>query len=250
EGQAPFALPMVTTSAEAAKIKKPMLASSTLCKYFDVIDAVRRKTGGEGVVKLPDIQSPMGIAALIWNKADLFVAMHEEPEAVKELAEKVQSFLADFFDEWFARYGKDFIAHFPDYYMPYGVTLSDDEIGAVSSKMFKEFFEPGLRFLTERYGALGIHCCAHARHQWENLRGLQNLKLLNLNTGAAHVHDAFDFFKDKCAQWNEWFDADVPFWQAAERLSKGTRCVINVNAETKEEALRLSELLNEKYGKV
>ena len=96
--------------------------------------------------------------------------MVEEPEAVKELCCKTHELLTSFLDEWFRRYGKTFIAHHPDYYMPYGVTLSEDEAGSVSPEMFEEFFLPHLTALSERYGQIGIHCCANAMHQWENFK--------------------------------------------------------------------------------
>lgn len=56
---------------------------------------------------LPDVQTPMDIAALIWDKNYFFAAMIEEPEAVKELAHKVSRLYFAFFDEWFRRYGAE-----------------------------------------------------------------------------------------------------------------------------------------------
>lgn len=73
-----------------------------------------------------------------------------------------------------------FIAHFPDYYMPHGLTLSADEVGGVSPAMFERFFLPELSSLSRRYTALGVHCCANARHQWEGFKRIPNLAMLNL----------------------------------------------------------------------
>ncbi len=94
--------------------------------------------------RMPDIQSPMDIAALIWVKSDFYIAMIEEPEAVRELAEKVRCLLTAFLDEWFRRYGTGYVAHFPTYWMEGGLTLSEDEVGAVNPAMFDTFFLPEL----------------------------------------------------------------------------------------------------------
>jgi hypothetical protein len=147
-------------------VKVPELSSSSLANIFEMSDELHRRTGPNSLMRLPDdIQSPMNIAALIWDKSDFYVALMETPEAVRELADKVRTLLTAFLDEWFRRYGTAFIAHYPFYYMERGVTLSEDEIGAVNPDTFDEFFLPELTYLSERYGGIGIHCCANARHQ-------------------------------------------------------------------------------------
>ncbi|MCL2160133.1 MAG: hypothetical protein FWH48_12060, partial [Oscillospiraceae bacterium] len=127
----PFALPLVRSSAEAAKIKYPDLKSAPpIAEIIEIADALKA-AAPEALMQLPDIQSPLDISALIWNKEDFFAAMYEDPVAVTELVETVERFLAEFFDFWFMRYGTDFIAHHPDYYMPFGITFSEDEVGAI-----------------------------------------------------------------------------------------------------------------------
>ena len=87
----------------------------------------------------------------------------ESPQAVKELADKVKQLLTAFLDEWFRRYGREHIAHHPDYFMDGGWTVSEDEAGVVNQEMFAEFFLPELNALSDRYGGIGIHCCANSR---------------------------------------------------------------------------------------
>jgi len=78
---------------------------------------------------------------------------------------KPSEFMFSFLDEWFRRYGSDFIAHHPDYYMPYGITLSEDEIGIINSDMYRTYFHQELCDFSARYGAIGIHSCADSQHQ-------------------------------------------------------------------------------------
>ena len=46
-------------------------------------------------MSLVDVQSPMDIAALIWDKSDFFVAMMDTPEQAVTLAERLNEFRAD-----------------------------------------------------------------------------------------------------------------------------------------------------------
>ena len=49
--------------------------------------------------------------------------------------------------------------------MPFGMTLSEDNIGSVGPELFESMFLPELNTLSRHYGAIGIHFCTHAHHQ-------------------------------------------------------------------------------------
>ncbi len=234
----PFALPFVTTPAEADRVKIPELSVSPLALLFEIADELRRRAGPEAVMRLVDTQSPMDIVALIWDKTGLYTAMMEEPEAVKHLAARVHTLFVAFLDEWFRRYGREFIAHFPYYYMPQGLTLSEDEVGAVSSDMFREFFLPELQALSDRYGGLGIHCCANARHQWENFKQIRNLRMLNICQPPEVTKAAYRAFAEVCGQHHGFWDATVPPWQWPKALPPGARMVIQVEGRNRAEAAK------------
>ena len=176
----PFALPLITKSSQIKEIKIPKLEDSSLFYLFDMADKIKEGCGAGALLNMVDPQTPMDIAALIWDKNYFFAAMIDEPEAVKELAQKVSVLFFAFFDEWFKRYGKEFIAHDPDYYMPSGMDVSEDEIGAVSPAMFEEFFLPELVSISGRYGGLGMHSCSNSKHHWDNFKKIPNFKMFNI----------------------------------------------------------------------
>ena len=234
----PFALPMVETPAEAARVQVPGLDAPPLQWMFDMADELVRRAGPGALVRPPDIQSPMEIAALIWNKSALFCAMIDAPEAVKELAGKARRLLIAFLDEWFRRYGREFLAHCPDYYMPYGITLSEDEIGVVNTDMFAEFFLPELAALAEHFGQIGIHCCADSRHQWDGLRQIPNLRFLNLKR---ELHrEAYRFFENTSII-QQHGQSTPEQWDEVIRDYPDARLYIDVTAKTRDDALRLVE---------
>lgn len=246
----PFALPLVHSAAEADRLKTPDLSASPLAYLFDIADELYRRGGPDAMMKPVDIQSPMDIVALIWEKADLFCAMMETPDAVKVLAGKVRALLVSFLDEWFRRYGTTFIAHYPDYVMHGGITMSVDEVGAVNPEMFQEFFREELVSLAEHFGGLGIHCCADARHQWGNFRALPALKVMNHNApptrdAREYLLDAVRFYGNRVVQaplgWTP--DGDPDTWPA--QFPKGARVVFEVGAEDVSSAASIASRLQE-----
>jgi len=236
----PFALPVIFNYSDIAKVKDTELSSSSLTRLFDMADELYERSDKEAVFRLPDIQSPMDITALIWDKTDLYVALIENPAAVLEVSAKVTRLLCAFLDEWFKRYGRSFIAHYPYYYMPCGVTLSEDEIGAIGPEMFSEFFLPELNRLSERYGGIGVHCCATARHQWEGLSRIKGLKLLNLNLPQNEILPAVEYFENITVQMHNWEWSGNP-WELPQEFPPNTRAVYSFQLKNKEEALRVCE---------
>ena len=194
----PFALPCVRTAGEAARLRIPDWSETRLVEWFEIADELYRRAGPGTVMRLPDIQSPMDIAALIWDKNTFYPALVEDPEPVHELAQKVRVLLTNFVDAWFARYGSAFMAHFPDFYMPGGITLSEDEVGAVSPAMFSRFFLPELEWLANRYGAIGMHCCANARHQWQGFLKYSQPQAHQLKPAAGSIGRINRHFRTPC----------------------------------------------------
>jgi len=113
----PFALPLVSCAAEASRLTCPDLEAESIARVFEIADALVERTGPGVVLQLPDVQSPLDIAALLWDKSDFYIALMEEGEAVLELCGKIRCLLEKFFDAWFRRYGTSFVAHYPYYYI-------------------------------------------------------------------------------------------------------------------------------------
>jgi hypothetical protein len=237
---APF--PLIHSAAEAEALPIPSLDAPALQRVFQMADELSRRAGPGALFRLVDMQCPLDVAAMMWNKMDFYPALVKYPEAVDKLVEKITALQFAFLDEWYSRYGTDFIAHYPDYYLPCGVTLSVDEIGAVSGKMFLQYFLPHLNCFSERYGGLGIHCCANARHQWEHIRKVKGLRLLNINNQGEMVGEAYAFFADFVAQWN-YDQSQVPLGplERMKEIPLHAHVVLDITVNSREDALKASE---------
>lgn len=244
----PSARPLIHSASQVDRLRVPAIDCPALARLFHIADELRRRAGNAALLKLVDIQSPMDIAALIWDKNDFYVAAAETPQAVLQLAAKARELLAAFLDEWFARYGREFIAHYPAYYMPCGITLSEDEVGAVSEQMCRELFLPELAELSHRYGGIGVHCCANARHQWGNFKRIPALRLLNLVQPPEELRAAYAFFATHTAQMHSWC-GDGPPWRWPLDYPEGARVVLQARAATRQEAQRMCEKLKAACGR-
>jgi len=249
ENNMPFAMPLIFNSSAVSGLKTPKLEDTPLMLLFDIVDELRDFAGKDALVRLPDIQCPMDIAALIWEKSDFFPTMIDEPEAIFEISEKVKTLVTTFLDEWFKRYGTKYIAHYPNYYMENGITMSVDEIGCVSPQMFRTFFEGELNELSEKYGGIGIHSCAESINQWENIRNVKGLRLLNLHRNREQVYKALDYFKDTCAQMHYISEGQaITSWrnmttdEIDDLISDRFRVALPLNARDIDHAKQLSEL--------
>ncbi|MDR2572169.1 MAG: hypothetical protein LBD23_17985 [Oscillospiraceae bacterium] len=246
ENNMPFALPLVSDSSAATKLKVPKLEDTPLMMLFDIADELRHFAGSDALIRLPDVQCPIDVSALIWDKNDFFLTMIDKPEAIHELAGKIKELQIAFFDEWFKRYGTTFIAHFPNYYMDGGITMSVDELGCVSPQMFREFFTGEINDLSQRYGGVGIHTCADSIRQWDNLKQIDGLKLLNIHYDKSDIFTAFDLFKDKCAQMHCILDMKTTVHnmtpdEVENRLPQFCKVVIPLEARDLDHAKNLAE---------
>jgi hypothetical protein len=245
----PFARPLVHSPEDADRLETPTLDAPTLAQIFSIADELKSRAGSDAVLRLPDIQSPMDIAGIVWDKNDFFISIVEKPDAVRALAAKARSLLVAFLDEWFRRYGSSFVAHYPDYYMPFGITLSEDEIGSVGPEVFDSMFLPELQFLSSRYGAIGIHCCANAEHQWRGFQNVQNLRVLNLNQPVDVTSRARSLFQNVTYHLpvpapgstapQTWSDSE--WWSDATSSVHSVPCIWNLRATDRAEACQVVE---------
>jgi hypothetical protein len=134
------------------------------------------------------------------------------------------------------------------------MTLSEDEVGIVNGEMFEAFYLPELAALSERYGGLGMHCCANARHQWEHFRTLPGLRLLNLCNptmprGDEYLREAYTFFAGTCVQMHMSWTPPGPPTDWPPQYPAGSRVVMEVPAKDETEAVKLAETLRTLRGK-
>ena len=120
------------------------------------------------------------------------------------------------------------------------MTLSEDEIGAISPAFFKAYCLDTLNFLSDRYGGIGIHSCASSRHQWTGFRQVRGLRMLNLILPADILQEAYPYFAGQAAQMHSYFGEARPAadWPGPD---PETHVVLTAQAKDRDTALRALE---------
>ncbi len=181
EGSNAAARPCVADAAGARTLPEPSLDAPTLSRILELARLLRSELGDDVPISVPDIQSPFDIAAIVWEKADLFTALVLAPDDVMELVDKSHRLLVGFLDEFRRTVPACSMAHCPYTWGPadLGIWLSEDEVGAFGTDMFDQFCLPSLVALSQYYGGMFLHCCADADHQYEGFAKIPNLRMLN-----------------------------------------------------------------------
>ncbi len=177
------ALPFLHTAAEADALPTPHWSDGRgLARWWQLAELLRAELGPDVPLSGPDIQSPFDIAALIWNKEELFLAMVDSPEAVLGLVAKTYAVLTGFLDDFRAAFPQHNVIHCPSAaFAPpeLGCSLSEDEAGSLSPAMFERFCLPSLVAMSERYGGMFMHCCAKADAHYPLFARVPRLRGLN-----------------------------------------------------------------------
>ncbi|HEY3321576.1 MAG TPA: uroporphyrinogen decarboxylase family protein [Planctomycetota bacterium] len=247
EGSNAAAIPFVHTAAEADALKTPKHENvRTLARILEMARLVRKELGPNVPIGVPDIQSPFDVAALIWNKEEMFLAMLETPDAVQRLVWKCHALLTSFLDDFRREFGNVNMCHCPTAWAPpeYGCWLSEDEVGAISTGMFDQFCLPVLTDLSRRYGGLFVHCCAAADHQYGGFKKIPNLRGLNRVFQAPGAAPAVKAFSDQTVLMTAWLELPVVLGML-ELSQPNTRWLLNMPYQPDEEAKRTYEALRE-----
>lgn len=244
EDSNPAALPLVTTAEEADRLPVPTLEARPLARLFELGQLLRERLGPDVPIGVPDIQSPFDIAALIWRKQDLFVALYEEPDAVKRLVGKCLALLKSFLQAFQEAFPNCNLCHCPTAWAPpeLGCWLSEDEAGCLSVPAFEEFCLPALVDLSNTFGGLFMHCCATADHQYPSFRKIPNLRGLNRVFQAPGPIPAIEAFSGHTVLIQAWL-SEAEVLRFLDLALPETRFLFNLGATSLEEAQRLCERL-------
>ena len=243
----PGTRPLVFTAEEAGRLPEPTLAGPVFDRAFDYIRRLRERVGPDVPVSIPDIQSAFDIAALIWNKQDMFVAVYDSPDAVKRLVAKCQRLLKAFFVEFGRSFGEVSFCHCPYAWAPpeLGVWLSEDEAGAISCAAFEEFCLPHLVDLSRTFGGLFMHCCAAADHQYASFLKIPNLRGLNRVFQTPGPRPAVDAFAGRTVLMNAWFDEQT-MHGILDMARPNSRFLFNLPGQPLDEQRKVYERLRER----
>lgn len=247
EDSPPCALPAVQTAREADALVTPDPFAPPLDRVWEYAGMLRDRLGPDTIIRVPDIQSPFDIAALIWRKEAFYLALVDDPAAVKRLVGKCQELLTRFLQEWQREFSPCSLAHCPNAWAPpeLGCWLSEDEAGVLSVPMFEGFCLPSLQELSAAFGGLFVHCCATADHQYDSFRKVANLRGMNRVFQSPGPGPAIEAFSGETVLMVAWTPEDQVH-EMLDLAQPDTRFLFNMSAQPLDEARRTYDRLRER----
>lgn len=146
-------------------------------------DMSRSLPHGE-LVRCPDVQSPLGVAELMWDES-FYMALIDTPDAVHELCDKITSYIIAFVKEFNRLCGPRLNpCGFPLVWADGpGTMIADDTMTLVSPAMHEEFSLPYVNRIADECGPLYYHSCTWRKPYYANIHKIRNVRAYNWNPG-------------------------------------------------------------------
>jgi hypothetical protein len=111
--------------------------------------------------------------------------------------------------------------------------------------MYRQFCLPWLTDLSRALGGMFIHCCAHARHQYDGFLEVPELRGLNPSFRRVPPQDCVDMFSGN-AVIMMGYTPETQMNALLDLANENTRYLFNLDAMTLEEVRPLYERLRER----
>ncbi|MFP4060878.1 MAG: uroporphyrinogen decarboxylase family protein [bacterium] len=131
-------------------------------------------------IRFPDIQSPLGVAELMWGES-FYTSLITNPGEIHELLDKITQFIVSYIKELQNIMGSRYNPScFPQVWSQApGYYIADDTNSMVSPEMHREFSVNYINRITEEAGPVYYHSCTWHPQYFENIKSIRNAKIKN-----------------------------------------------------------------------
>ncbi len=140
----------------------------------------------ETLIRMPDIQSPMGVAELMWDQG-FYIMLLTNPEEIHEFLKKVTSFIIQYIQAIKKAAGNKYnpACHPQVWSDTQGYYIADDTNSLLSPEMHLDYSIPYINQITDACGPVLYHSCTWKEAYFENFRKIKNRKFMNWSVGSS-----------------------------------------------------------------
>ncbi len=183
EGQAPAIIPPFKSVTEALERELVPIEETGIGKHtLEMIEYFLDKTGGKVPVSPTDTQSALNAASFLVNTENFFFDMIADPDALKELLEKIKNLNITFAQKQIQLIGDALVmpGHgFASSRVFSGLGMSSDVISMISHDFYREFEAPYLEETGEFFGGAVFHSCGNWSSKIGGVKAVKNLVMVD-----------------------------------------------------------------------
>lgn len=201
-GQAPSVRRMFQTVEEAISAQVvPVERTPTGRHILNMIEFFLEQTRARVPISLTDTQSPMNVALFLVDPSNLFLAMYDNPQGVKDLMDRIVGLQLEFARKQMQLIGTALAkpGHgFASSTAFDGLGMSDDHMLMLSDEQYREFEIPYMAECGRPFGGAAFHSCGNWSAKVAAVLGIPGLQM---------VDGAFSPQTDPCPNQAEPFAA-------------------------------------------
>lgn len=178
--------PLVTDPAMIKDLPEPEVDQGRTGEILRIAETLKSQEDEETLIRLPDIQSPLGVAELIMGE-QLYFALITHPNEIHMLLEKITDFTIQYVKAFRELLGQRLnpACHPQVWCDPEGYYISDDANSMVSPEMHMEFSVSYINRITDALGPVIYHTCTWKDPYLDNIQKIRNKKLINWSMGTS-----------------------------------------------------------------
>jgi hypothetical protein len=180
---APATLPLFDSLEKALAVEPKEIADTPVGRHIlNMIGYFLEKTGSKIPLSFSDVQSPLDAAAALIDTAEFYMAFLEDPEAVKELLDRITDLSVRFYQKQAAIIGKNLI--FPGHGFASarvfgGIGFSDDNSIMLSPESHRDVCGPSMVRFGEAFGGFAFHSCGNWSTKTKTVKTIPGLKMVD-----------------------------------------------------------------------
>jgi hypothetical protein len=178
--------PLISNPEDVHHVKIPDIYSGRTGEILKLAAKLKNESSEDTLIRLPDIQSPLGVCELMWDQS-FYLNLLTNLDEIKILLDKISQFIISYIKEFQAILGDRYnpACHPHLWSDPDGYYISDDANSMVSPEMHLELSINYINWITSEIGPLFYHTCTLTDQYLDNIKKLNNVKAINWSTGTS-----------------------------------------------------------------
>jgi hypothetical protein len=177
---------MITDPEQVKDVKIPNVWDGRTGEILREMKSLFNKHPEDTLIRLPDIQSPLGVAELMWDQS-FYIALIMNPAEIHVLLDKITSFAISYIKEIKKVLGVRYnpATHPHIWSSTEGYYISDDVNSMIPPDLHMEYSINYINRITIELGPVHYHSCTWTDIYYDNIEKLQNVKAVNWSFGTS-----------------------------------------------------------------